>query len=63
MATEARIRANAKYEKKAYQNIRVRIRQDDPEISLESLQSAADAAGQSVNAYVIQAIKDRMNKK
>lgn len=63
MATEARIRANAKYEKKAYQNIRVRIRQDDPEISLESLQSAADAAGQSVNAYVIQAIKDRMSKK
>ena len=60
MATAARIRANANYEKKAYQNIRLRIRKDDPDISPEKLQAAADAAGQSVNAYVIQAIKDRM---
>lgn len=61
-STPASVRAHTKYEKKTYQNIRVRIRQDDPEITLEGLQAAADAAGQSVNAFVIQAIKDRINK-
>ena len=61
-STPASVRAHTKYEKKAYQNIRVRIRKDDPELTLEQIQAAADAAGQSINAYVIQAIKDRMNK-
>lgn len=62
MATPARIRTNAKYEKKAYQNIRLRIRKDDPEISLDLLKTEAEKAGQSVNAYILQAIKDRMEK-
>ena len=61
-STPASVRAHTKYEKKAYQNIRVRIRKDDPELTIEQIQAAADAAGQSINAYVIQAIKDRMNK-
>jgi len=62
MATPARIRANTKYEKKAYQNVRLRIRQDDPNLSLDKIKNAADAAGQSVNAYILQAIIDRMTK-
>ena len=61
MAAPSRIRANAKYEQKAYQNIRLRIRKDDPEISAEALQKAAEESGQSVNAYILQAIKERMN--
>lgn len=62
MATEARIRANTKYEKKAYERLYIRFRKDDPELTIEQLQTAADAAGQSVNAYVMQAIKERMYK-
>ena len=62
MASPAQIRAQTKYEKKAYQNIRLRVRKDDPEISLNLLKAEAEKAGQSVNAYILQAIKDRMNK-
>lgn len=63
MATPARIKANTKYEKKAYQNIRLRVRQDDPDLSLEKIKAAADYCGQSVNAFILDAIKDRMNIK
>ena len=62
MSTPAQVRAHTKYERKAYDNIRVRIRKDDPELTTEMLQAAADAAGQSINAYVVQAIKERMKK-
>lgn len=60
--TPAQLRAHTKYEKKAYQNVRIRLRKDDPEISLDLIKSAADELGQSVNAYVIQAIKEKLNK-
>lgn len=61
-STPASVRAHTKYEKKAYQNIRVRIRKDDAELTLEAIQEAADNAGLSMNAYVVQAIKEKMNK-
>lgn len=62
MATPARIKANAKYEQKAYQNIRLRVRKDDPDLSLDKIKAAADAAGQSVNAFILEAINDKINK-
>ena len=61
-STPASVRAHTKYEKKTYQNIRVRVRKDDPELTIEQIQEAADSAGLSMNAYVIQAIKEKMNK-
>lgn len=58
MATsEARIRANVKYNK-SRDNIMVR---PSKEIGQQIRQAAADA-GQSVQQYILQAVNDRMEK-
>ena len=58
MATsEARIRANVKYNK-SRDNIMVR---PSKEIGQQIRQAAADA-GQSVQQYILQAVNDRMQK-
>lgn len=58
MATsEARIRANVKYNK-SRDNIMVR---PSKEIGQQIRQAAADA-GQSVQQYILQAVADRMEK-
>ena len=58
MATsEARIRANVKYNK-SRDNIMVR---PSKEIGQQIRQAAADA-GQSVQQYILQAVSDRMEK-
>lgn len=65
MATPARIRANQKYDQKAYDKIIVRIhkdRLDDSGLSRESIQKAAEDAGMSVNGFILQAVAEKMNK-
>ncbi|MDO5545202.1 MAG: hypothetical protein Q4F81_05190 [Eubacteriales bacterium] len=58
MATsEARIRANVKYNK-SRDNIMIRPSKD---IGQQIRQAAADA-GQSVQQYILQAVSDRMGK-
>ena len=58
MATsEARIRANVKYNK-SRDNIMIRPSKD---IGQQIRQAAADA-GQSVQQYILQAVNDRMDK-
>ena len=58
MATsEARIRANVKYNK-SRDNIMIRPSKD---IGQQIRQAAADA-GQSVQQYILQAVNDRMQK-
>ena len=58
MATsEARIRANVKYNK-SRDNIMIRPSKD---IGQQIRQAAADA-GQSVQQYILQAVSDRMEK-
>lgn len=58
MATsEARIRANVKYNK-SRDNIMIR---PSKEIGQQIRQAAADA-GQSVQQYILQAVSDRMEK-
>ena len=58
MATsEARIRANVKYNK-SRDNIMVR---PSKEVGQQIRQAAADA-GQSVQQYILQAVNDRMQK-
>lgn len=62
----AAIRANTKFENKAYDKITVRLRKDrlDPSgLSRASIQEAAEAEGISLNAYILQAISEKMNKK
>lgn len=61
----AHIRATTRFESKAYDKITVRIRKDrlDPSgLSRDSIQAAADAAGLSLNAYILQAVSEKMNK-
>ena len=57
--TKAHIRATTKYENKSYDKICIRIRKD-ADITRDKLQKAADAAGESLNGYVMEAVRQRM---
>lgn len=59
--SEAQARATARYERKAYDRIVLRLRKDAPPTK-EAIDEAAAAAGESLNAYVKNAILDRMEK-
>ena len=60
MLTEARKKANNKYNKKAYDTILLRTRRDG-DITKEDIQAAAAGAGLSVNEYITEAIREKMN--
>ena len=50
-----------RYERKAYNRILLRIRQDGgDDITVEQIKAAAAASGLSVNAWLIEAIKDKL---
>lgn len=59
MKTDAQKRANLKFEAKAYDRLNLRIRKDST-MTRNDIQKAADAAGESVNAYILKAIDMRM---
>jgi hypothetical protein len=63
--SKAHIKATTKYESKAYDKILIRIRKEnDPSgLSRESIQQAADKDGKSLNGYILQAVKEKMNQK
>ena len=53
--------SRARYEAKAYKKITFRIRQDGGSgITEEQIQAAAAAEGQSINAWIIDAIKEKI---
>ena len=56
--SEARHRANEKYNAKAYEEIKVRVLKGQKEV----IQSAAHNKGESVNAYIVRAITERMER-
>ena len=61
----AAIRANTKFENKAYDKILLRLRKDRPDpsgLSRETIQAAADAAGMSLNGFILQAVAEKMKK-
>lgn len=63
--SKAQLKAKQKFETKVYDKILVRIRKDrlDPSgLSRESIQAAADAAGMSLNGYILQAVSEKMKK-
>lgn len=55
----ARTRAQNKYIGKAYDRVSLVLRKDSPQ-SKAATQAAADAAGESLNAYITKAIANRM---
>ena len=59
--TEAQNRATAKYQKKTYSFLTLRFRKDEIP-SREDVAQAADAAGESLNGYIKQAIRERMER-
>lgn len=50
-----------KYNRKTYAPLTVRIKKDgSDDITIEDVRQAAELAGESVNTFVLQAIRDRM---
>ena len=50
-----------KYNARTYDNITFRVKLDGSDgVSRETIKAAADAGGQSVNQWIIEAIKDNM---
>ena len=68
LSAEAKARRNrqnaasrGRYEAKTYDKIYVRIRKDGADGgTLDQIRAAAAAAGQSVNAWIIEAIRDKL---
>ena len=53
--------ANTKYAAKNYDRILLRIRKDG-ETTREKIQNAAALAGESVNEYILNSVRERMNQ-
>lgn len=58
--TDAHRRATRKFESKTYDKILVRIRRD-ADLSRDTINEAASAAGLSLNAFIKDAIVEKMN--
>lgn len=59
MISEAKKKADAKFDKKTYDNIRLRLRKD-AELNKNIVEEEAKKHGESVNAYVLKAIAERI---
>lgn len=59
MISEAKKKADAKFDKKTYDNIRLRLRKD-AELNKTIVEKEAEKHGESVNAYVLKAIAERI---
>lgn len=60
--TRAHIQATTRYETKAYDKILLRVRKDSNR-TREDIQIAANAAGESLNEYILKAVDMRMQNK
>ena len=61
MRSEAKKKADAKWEQKAYDKVLLRIRKDT-EPTRDTITQAADAAGLSLNGYIMQAVKEKLER-
>jgi uncharacterized protein (DUF1778 family) len=59
--TKAQIKAQTKWEAKALDKICLRIRKDG-DTTRDRIQDAATAAGESLNAYILEAVRQRMER-
>ena len=58
MYSESQKKATAKYNAKAYEEFKIRVKVGEK----VPIEEAAKAAGMSTNAYIIQAVKEKMEK-
>lgn len=56
-SSQAKIDANARYDKKAYDRVPLRVRRD-AEINLDFIRTHAEAMGESVNGFITRAIAE-----
>lgn len=60
MKTAAQIRATTKYDSKSYDKITLRVRKDQ-QPTRETITAAADAAGLSLNSYIMEAVREKIS--
>ena len=56
-ASKAQIRANARYDKKTYDNVLVKIRKDS-DLTLAMIKEYASARGESTNGFIVRTIRE-----
>lgn len=61
MYTEARKRANEKYNAKAYDQTLIRFRKDG-DMTLEAVREAAERSGESLQGFILSAIREKMER-
>ena len=61
MRSEAQKRADVKYERKVYDKVLLRLRKDK-EPTRDTIAQAAAASGTSLNAYIIEAIQQKLDQ-
>lgn len=59
MPTQAKVKAQTKWEAKAYDKILLRIRKDG-EVTRADIQQAADRDGKSINQFILDAVKEKL---
>lgn len=50
-----------RYEAKVYDKVLLRLRKDT-DVDKDIIQAAADMAGESLNGYIVQAVRERMER-
>ena len=58
--SQAQIKAQSKWESKVYEKILLRLRSDG-DLTRADIQQAADRDGKSLNQYILDAVKEKMN--
>ena len=61
MPSPAQVRAQTKWEAKAYDKILLRLRKDG-DLTREDIQEAADSQKMSINGFIIEAVKEKIEK-
>lgn len=61
MVSKAQIKAQTKWESKVYDKITLRTKKDS-DISREAITAAAADAGQSLNEFILESIRQRMTR-
>ena len=60
-ATKAHIRATDKYNAKAYDRTYLRTKKEG-DLTIDIIKSAADSAGESLNTFILEAVRRRIEQ-
>lgn len=60
-SSQARIDANARYDKKAYDHVLFRVRKE-ADMNLDIIRTHAEAQGESINGFLIRAVTETIQR-